>query len=195
MKQIILTALVLTMGTISYGKANASEVLATFLIPGLGNPAFVPVTEDPGVDAEVIEEVVHSKKIVIAKEDLKFKWTTLGYGSMTEKVIVQDLAAHTLFNHRNPGEDGPCLRSFRQRQPLIFNTGGTVTSPITNPADANGDITVQIQILNKYTMNREKNICKVNMVEHVSTVIGGIEFSHTYQKDMGHRYIGDCPVK
>ncbi len=181
MKKTILAAMILLMGAVSHGvELNIGSDLGLGDIFNLGgDPTKVPVEEDPGRDAEVIKEVVHSKEITVARENVSFKWTELGYGQLTEKVIVPELAKHTLFNHRNPGEDGPCLRSYR--------------FPGSDRIKPDGDVVINIEILNKYEINREKNICRVSMVEDVRTVIGGVELSHTYTKPMGFRYIEDCP--
>ena len=160
----------------------------------------IPVREEPGSDAEVVLEEVHSKEIDVLRGDLSFKWTSLGYGAMTHKVIVPQLAAHTLFNHRNPGEDGPCLRSDRRRMggvdidfPFPDFEPINPKVPEVPPVDPNEEISIAIKISNRYLMNREKNICKVQMVEDVRTIIAGEEFYHTYTKDMGFRFINDCP--
>jgi len=160
----------------------------------------IPVREDPGPDAEVILQTVHEKEILVPRKDLSFKWTTLGYGARTHKVIVPQLAAHTLFNHRNPGEDGPCLRSNRRSfggnfEPLpIFGELPVSPQPKPDPVvDTRGEISISITVSNEYLINREKNICKVRMVEDVRTTIEGEEFYHVYRKDMGFRFIADCP--
>ena len=150
----------------------------------------IPVREEPGPDAEIIVQDVHSKTLTVPKSSVSFKWTELGYGIMTHKVIVPQLAAHTVFNHRNPGEDGPCLRSesrFGFPRPVLPGT------PVEE-APSNQDIEISIKIQNRYSINREKNICKVHIVEDVRTVIGDEEFYHVYSKDMGFRYIADCPA-
>ncbi|MGH1468435.1 MAG: hypothetical protein ACRBBP_06110 [Bdellovibrionales bacterium] len=181
MKRTILAGVILLMGVASHGsELSIGNNLGLGDIFGLGgDPTKVPVEEDPGKDAEVIKEAVHSKEIRVAKENVSFKWTGLGYGQLTEKVIVPELAKHTLFNHRNRGEDGPCLRSYR------FPGAGSIKPT--------SDVVIDIVISNQYEINREKNICRVSMVEDVKTIINGVELSHTYKKPMGFRYIEDCP--
>ena len=156
------------------------DLLNDFLIGQGGDPALVPVEEDPGPNAIVVEETVHDKLIVLEDFKVKLKWTALGYGQMTEKVIVPELAKHTVFNHRNPGEEGPCLRSFR--------TFGQTE------LEHEGALEISIKILNRYEMNVDKKICRVTIVEDVMTLIDGVEFSHVYTKPMGFRYIDDCPM-
>ena len=178
MKQLLII-LSLTMAINSWGsEINIDDI---FLGGGFGsqpNPELFPVEEDPGFDAEEIERVIHEKDITVDGSTLDLKWTTLGYGAITQKIIVPELADHTLFDHRNPGEEGPCLRSY-----------STLGSP--NPVLPD-TLEINIQIKNKYRINRERKICKVTMVEDVITIVDGINFVHTYEKDMGWRYIGDC---
>lgn len=183
LKTISKLAIILFVGV--GAQAESSSLIEIPTLPpfgNIGNPEFLPVEENPGPDAEVIEQLIHDKLIVLADSQVKMKWTSLGYGAVTEKVIIPELAAHTVFNHRNPGEEGPCLRSYRQ-------LGATPLNPV------NQDLVVSIQILNRYEMNRDKKICRVSMVEHVTTEIAGTEFSHSYTKPMGFRYIGDCPAQ
>lgn len=162
-------------------------VLPDFLdVPGINqaNPDLFPVLEEPGADADYVEEVVHSKVIQIPADSLKFKMTTLGYGVLTHKVIVPELASHTLFNHRNPGEEGPCLAE----EAFIASP-----SPVLAPGTK---VSIVIQVKNGYRINRETGACKVQMIEDVRTLVDDnmtVEFSHTYSQDMGFRYIGDCP--
>lgn len=185
----ILTALIL-MASLSAHAANINlndlspEI---FDIIGLGGDVNkIPVREEPGPDAEVIEKVVHSREVTTLIGAVKFKWTRLGYGALTHKVIIPQLAEYTLFNHRNDGEEGPCLRSDQKRFPGLKPIDAEVP-------DQNQYVPISIKILNKYSINREKKICKVQMVEDVRTVINGEEFYHSYTKDMGYRFIEDCP--
>ncbi len=177
---LISSLLVLTV------QAQELEVLNDLSLFGIGNPDLIPVQEDPGPNAEVINQTIHTKTITVEKDDFHFKWTTLGYGALTYKVIIPPLAAHTLFNHRNPGEEGPCLRSLRLNTATDFEGS---SSGIEAPPQ---EISVTIKALNQYRINREKKICKVTMVEYVKTVINDEVFDHRYTKDMGYRYIDDC---
>lgn len=194
----ILTLLVLGLSLNAQAEISLNPISDDFkrLIGFGGNPENIPVRENPGRDAEVIEQIVHSKEVVVLKKDVSFKWTKLGYGAMTHKVIVSQLAKHTVFNHRNDGEDGPCLRSDRRRFGSLdphpsFPDVNLPSQPEVSDTD---EVVISVKILNQYLINREKRICKVNMIEDVRTVIDGEEFYHSYQKDMGFRFIGDCPA-
>jgi len=176
MKKIILiAALVLSQHG---AMANEAGSLSDLFPGSVINPEFVINEGDPGPDALEIETLIHDKNIVMESSEFKIKWTELGYGAITEKVIIPELANHTVFNHRNNGEEGPCLRSYRMQG----------DDPIEEPQS----LLVNIQIKNQYLINEEKRICKVSMVEVVSTEISGTVFEHVYSKDMGFRYINDC---
>lgn len=163
-----------------------------------GDITKVPIEKEPGVNSVQISQIIHNKQIEVDQNAISFKWTTLGYGANTHKVIVPELAFHTLFNHRNPGEDGPCLRSDRLKfHNLIMDKDGKVLEQISSPNQLNMNvgesIRISIKILNNYIIDRLENVCKVQMVEDVRTVINGEEFYHVMTKDMGYRFIEDCP--
>ena len=158
--------------------ANETDFSDGFFPGALIDPDLVINEGDPGPDALEVIALVHDKNIVMESSEFKIKWTTLGYGAITEKVIVPELAKHTVFNHRNNGEEGPCLRSYRM--------------PGDEPIEAPQSLLVNIQIKNQYLINEEKRICKVAMLEVVKTEISGTMFEHVYSKDMGFRHIDDC---
>lgn len=191
---------ILSLSSVSFAEDINLEAEKFQIVLDGGDLSKILVREDPGRDAEIVLQEVHSKNITVLRGDVSFKWTQLGYGAMTHKVLVPQLAAHTLFNHRNPGEDGPCLRSDRRRFGGVTLPAFPGFEPPQKPVveevvdtDPNEEIVIEIKISNRYLMNREKNICKIQMVEDVRTEISGEEFYHTYTKDMGFRYIGDCP--
>jgi hypothetical protein len=197
MKAVLLSIiLIIGAGSSSFADEKSPTTSEEFLIIiNGGDINKVPVREEPGADAEVIHQVVHSKTISVLESEISFKWTELGYGAMTHKMIVPQLAAHTLFNHRNDGEDGPCLRSDRRvfggEAEFPFPTPPGEKKPIDELPDR--EISILIRVMNKYSINRENGICKVQMVEDVRTTVGFEEFYHTYTKDMGFRFIEDCP--
>lgn len=174
MKLLKTTLITLLLTT---GIAHSADTFNDILLPGddRGNPDLVPVRENPGPNAETIKESIHSKTVELNVTG--YKVTRLGYGTPTAKILVPDLAKHTLFNHRNDGEDAPCLAGFGFGVPQT-------------PAPAE----ITIKISNEYRINREKKICQVFLVEDVDTTMDGQTFFHTKVKDMGFRYIGDCPA-
>ncbi len=213
MKKQVLKAFVVVLGLSSGVQAQelTSSEISIIKFNG-GDLTKVPVRQEPAQGSDIINEVIHSKTIQLDRSEVTFKWTALGYGSMTHKVIIQELTKHTVFNHRNDGEDGPCLKSDK----LFFSDGNNtlpneiIFEPQDSVADLNSNpdpklinpklqkgqdamIEVSIQIKNRYIIDRPKKICKVLMVEDVRTIIDSEEFYHVKTQDMGFRLIDDCP--
>ena len=107
--------------------------------------------------------------------------TALGYGAMIPKVISLELAKHTLLDHRNIGEAGPCLAGFS-----LGSAGLGVKFPLRE--------TVKIELRNRYDINHERGVCQVALEEFVEGEIDGQLFTHLLTKDMGHRFIDDCTI-
>lgn len=197
MKIILITAvMILSVSLNSFASEQELQNEEFLVMIAGGDISKIPLREDPGPQSEVILQTIHTKELSVLAKDISFKWTGLGYGAMTHKVIVPELAGHTVFNHRNPGEDGPCLRSDRRMFagvgiPVLPNRDGSM--PILDPHQSQ-EIVISVKIQNQYSINRDKGICKVQMVEDVRTSIDGEVFYHVYKKDMGFRYIEDCPL-
>lgn len=174
MKSIIIALLVIlgAQSVVANEDLNLTPSFPNF------NPEFEIIEEDPGPDALIKDETIHKKTLVIDGTKTKVKWTELGYGMITEKIIIPELAGSTVFNHRNSGEEGPCLRSFR------FMGAEAINMP--------EEFSVDISIMNRYEINEEKVVCRVTMIEDVETVIEGVSFVHTYSKPMGFRHPDDC---
>ena len=125
-----------------------------------------------------------SKKVVNLPVDVstaKIKFTNLGYGNISfVKVIVPELAAATILNHRNVGEDGPCLFTndtfevddVLQDNPEIIDTDFTIT--LSRTTFVQGDV------------------CKVTLHESVTADIRGFHFVHFLSTPMPDRVVEDC---
>ncbi|MEH0860941.1 MULTISPECIES: hypothetical protein [Halobacteriovorax] len=112
----------------------------------------------------------------------KLKWTNLGYGSIYfVKVIVPQLAGETFLNHRNVGEDGPCLFTHDTR-----NVEDVVGD---NPSIEDVDFKIK---LSKQTIKLDEQKCGVVLIEDVRANIRGFEFQHTLRHTMPERHIDDC---
>lgn len=128
-------------------------------------------------------QTVVSQKVVTIPVDLntaKLKFTNLGYSVPLVKVIVPELAGETLLNHRNEGEDGPCLFTYDafkvddvlQDNPEVIDTKFTIK------------LTRSIFVLH--------NVCKVTLIETVEADIRGFLFQHSLSTPMPDRIIEDC---
>ncbi len=112
----------------------------------------------------------------------KVKVTTLGYGAPTLKVLIPELAAITVLDHRNLGEEAPCMANFE-----AFTVDAVVQG---NPAVVETDITVRRQKV--LTPIEEENTCRVHLTELVTTEIRGLSFSHFESQKLPDRHIDDC---
>ncbi len=189
---IAMSALVFTL------KSNAlTDSELNWIALNGGDINKVAIQKHPGPQSIYIQEIVHSKEISLQSDGISFKWTELGYGALTHKVIIPELAKHTLLNHRNDGEDGPCLRSdFVQIGDQVMSAENVLLeegSPNDNKANLPKDIHVKIQVKNNYIVDKAQGVCKVQLIEDIRTVINNEEFYHVLVQDIGFRFIEDCP--
>lgn len=143
------------------------------------DPRFIKKEEKAWPGAVTVRETIHKKEVEIEFDS--FKVTTLGYGAMTPKVISLELAKHTVMDHRNIGEAGPCLAGL-----ALGSAALSSKFPLRE--------TVTIELRNRYDINHEKGVCQVTLEEHVEVEIDGQVFSHLLSKDMGHRFVEDCAI-
>lgn len=129
--------------------------------------------------------IVHKKTIELPVDisSAKLKWTSLGYGGrFFVKIIVPDLAVDTLLNHRNEGEDGPCL----------FTYG---TNEINDVIQDNPEIinaTFDIELEKSTFLDEASGLCNVSLTESVKTEIRGFEFIHSRVEKLPSRHSDDC---
>lgn len=110
------------------------------------------------------------------------KWSRADYVMPTTKVLVPELAAETVLDHRNRGEGAPCLAAPWDRRPedVVQNRPGT--------EEVNFTIVLEKEVV----PNRENNSCAVFLLEKVDAEIRGVPFQHLRQKFLGDRHIDDC---
>lgn len=112
----------------------------------------------------------------------KLKWTNLGYGqTFFVKVIVPELAAPTVLNHRNVGEDGPCL--------FTYDTTNLEDVIGDNPGIENVDFKITVS---KDAWKTSEGVCKVRLTEHIEAEIRGFRFMHNLVHDLPERVAEDC---
>ncbi|WP_412469754.1 MULTISPECIES: hypothetical protein [unclassified Halobacteriovorax] len=128
---------------------------------------------------------VLSKRTVTLPVDIstaKLKWTSLGYGeTFFVKVIVPELAGETIMNHRNVGEDGPCMFTYdtQHLEDVIGNNPGV--------EDIDFEIT-----LTKFFSKGAQGQCRVSLQENINANIRGFKFTHTLSHQMPNRVGEDC---
>lgn len=129
------------------------------------------------------ESVVSEAKVVIPVDisTAKLKFTNRGYGeTYLVKVIVPKLAEHTLLNHRNEGEDGPCLFTYESQDVEDVIQGNPETL----------DVEFTIKHIRSVWFNGE--VCKVSLVETIDANIRGFNFMHSLEHDLPDRVKEDC---
>ncbi|MFG1482002.1 hypothetical protein ABMA79_02825 [Halobacteriovorax sp. HFRX-2_2] len=128
---------------------------------------------------------VLSKRTVTLPVDVstaKLKWTNLGYGSIHfVKVIVPELAGETIMNHRNVGEDGPCLftHDTRKLEDVVGDNPGVE------------DIDFEITLTKRFSKNSE-GLCNISLEEKILADIRGFKFMHILTHEMPNRVGEDC---
>ena len=114
---------------------------------------------------EVISEKIVSLPVDIGKAKLKF--TNLGYGqTYFVKIIVPELAGKTILNHRNVGEDGPCLftRDTSELNDVLQDKHEVVKTDF------------KITLIKSTYKNGET--CHLTLVEDIEANIRGYHFEH-----------------
>ena len=112
----------------------------------------------------------------------KIKLTALGYQTKLIKVINPELAAHTVLNHRNEGEDGPCL----------FTLNAWQIEDVVQGNPATEDIDFTITLSKQLIRDEENGVCKVKLLEDVTAEIRGFHFQHHLSSDLPDRILEDC---
>tara|TARA_R110000868_G_scaffold132380_2_gene343108 strand:- start:38190 stop:38642 length:453 start_codon:yes stop_codon:yes gene_type:complete len=126
---------------------------------------------------------IMSEKTVTLPVDIsttRLKFTNLGYSNFLVKVIVPELAEHTVMNHRNSGEDGPCLFTYE-----AFQIDDVIQdNPIVE------DIDFKITLVKESVV--QGDVCKVTLTENVHAQIRGFFFQHSLTTQMPDRIPADC---
>lgn len=126
------------------------------------------------------------KKTVTLPVDIgttKIKFTNLGYGdNYLVKIIVPELAAETLLNHRNLGEDGPCL---------FTNDAASVADVVQNRPEV-VQVPFEITLVKDFWIDKQNNTCLVTLKEKLSAEVRGFHFQHQKSISLPSRHVDDC---
>lgn len=131
------------------------------------------------------KEVLISQKIVKLKTDInleRIKYTSRGYRQALVKIINPELATHTLLNHRNEGEDGPCL----------FTVGTSNESDVIQGNPATEQVSYTITQSKDLVIDKANNVCRVTLMENITANIRGFEFNHFLRLPLPDRVVEDC---
>ena len=127
-----------------------------------------------------ISDQVHTLPVDLSTTKLKV--TNLGYANLTLKVLIPELAEVTLLDHRNEGEEAPCMATFETLNKEDVLQG--------NPEVIEADIRVVRRKI--ATPIVEKGICSMRLEEQTETEIRGFNFVHYEAIGLPDRHIDDC---
>jgi hypothetical protein len=104
------------------------------------------------------------------------------YSVPVVKVLVPELAAETLMNHRNTKEGAPCLATTdtKDANDIIKN----------NPAIE--QIVFQIDLIKSVSPDLDNKVCHVWLTEKLHAVIRGAKFDHARDSALPDRSLEDC---
>ncbi|WP_413569653.1 hypothetical protein ACLWBD_04195 [Bdellovibrio sp. HCB117] len=151
------------------------------IVLGLGFLLTVSFNANANTTETVISEKTFRLPVDISTAQVRK--TNAGYGELyLVKVLIPGLAAVTVLNHRNVGENAPCMATYETTsiEDVIQN----------NPATEHYDITVT-QTKLAYP-DWENTKCIVHLQEKVSAKIRGYNFVHSASTPLQERHIDDC---
>ncbi|UOF02844.1 hypothetical protein [Bdellovibrio reynosensis] len=135
--------------------------------------------------AELREEVI-SKKVVELPVDLStagIRLSNAGYGTTKfVKILIPQLADHTLMNHRNEGESAPCVATFQtfKVEDVVQGNPEVLTAPFT------------IEVTRLVWPDTFSKKCFMSLRENISANVRGFEFIHERQIELPERSLEDC---
>jgi hypothetical protein len=129
-------------------------------------------------------ETIVSEREVTLPVDIsttKIKLSRADYSSPVVKVLIPELAAETILNHRNTSEGAPCLATYETMNPqdVIQNRPSTEFFKFK--------ITIK-----KHTYVTQNNECNVSLTEEIEGNIRGFNFYHDRSISLPSREVDDC---
>lgn len=129
-------------------------------------------------------EIISSKTVDLPVDlsTAGIRLSKAGYSMPTVKVLIPELAAVTVMNHRNEGETAPCVATYQaiEVEEVVQGLPTIETVPFT--------ITLEKSV----RIDHRNNSCAVTLVETVEGVVRGFTFSHIRQSPLPSRHIDDC---
>ncbi|KYG61478.1 hypothetical protein AZI86_17345 [Bdellovibrio bacteriovorus] len=129
-----------------------------------------------------------SEQVVTLPVDLStagIRLSKAGYSAPTVKVLIPELAAVTVLNHRNEGETAPCLATFQAIlvEEVVQGKPEVLQVPVSIKLE---------KIFGVIEDENGQNICQVRLMETVTASIRGFDFSHVRFGDLPSRHVDDC---
>ncbi|XGC81640.1 hypothetical protein ACES2L_03990 [Bdellovibrio bacteriovorus] len=129
---------------------------------------------------------VISRKVVELPVDLStagIRLSNAGYGTREfVKILIPQLADHTLMNHRNEGESAPCVATFQ-----TFKVEDVVQG---NPEVLRVPFTIEVK--RRVWADTWSKKCFLSLRENISANVRGFEFIHEREIELPERPLEDC---
>lgn len=150
-------------------------------------------------EAQYHEILQHSKTVTmdVTLNEETVLCSKADYGSYFLKILIPDLAKHTLLNHKNLGANAPCVAA----GPCF---GANLPGKIIDANKSNELIDVKIDLFRGESLRQtgndfmpdipRKQVCGVFMIERIETNIRGHIFTHARSIDLGNRDLKDCTL-
>jgi hypothetical protein len=180
-------ALVLCAGIVSASRAGAA-VDSDAAFAGAANAATVAAlrgAKDQRALATGAESVVRDQTTTVGV-DLNaqtVKCSAADYSMPMLKVLIPNLAALTVLNHRNTKEGAPCVAA---------GQCGAALGPQSILGSGAGSERIPVRVVLKKVAQLDGAVCHVSLVETVTTEIRGVPFFHERQQAVADRAADDC---
>lgn len=135
----------------------------------------------PDADNLVIRD--RTTTVSVDLNDQTVKCSAADYSAPMLKVLVPALAGLTILNHRNTAEGAPCLAAGQCKGNVgprqILKLGAAVEQ-------------IPVRVVLKKELALDGAVCRVSLVETVTTKIRGVAFFHERREDVAERVAADC---
>lgn len=123
-------------------------------------------------------------EVGVKVDPVNLKLSQADYSRPVVKILIPELADHTLLDHRNTNEGAPCMATYETELPsdVIANSSGI------------DQVQIQIETFKRATIYEKKTgqECYIEMLEVIKTKIRGKNFLHVESQVMPKRDLADC---
>ena len=161
-------------------------LLAIAVIASLQSVVQKANAQSTEVKKEITKVVSIKSAIVVVKIDAtNVKRSQADYQMPMIKVLIPDIAKHTLMDHRNRGEGAPCMAvedfiKIVDPEQIIQNNPGTE------------NVVLKVKLTKTLYPHPEAGKCYGMLTEDLSAVIRGQKFVHQRTLELPERHIDDC---
>ena len=109
----------------------------------------------------------------------------LDYGYPALKILIPQLGALTVMNHRNSGAGAPCVAAG-------ICVTGNLPSDIIDALNPTEKVAAHVTLTKVYEIDNKASVCRVTLLENLEIPIRGKTFLHQRQLEVGERSVEDC---